>query len=472
MISMLPKMSRFVLGRRSDWHLNTPRRPRFRFGPHVLGPLAMVASCVIAWPAFASATGEGNVALGLWVGAVSIMLMAWTNLLSVRARFMEPLWGGLDSMYRSHRWAGTLSVLFMFLHTSIEPEIQGGIRGASRSVAGTAEDLAGTGEVMLYGLVALSLLRLFPYRWWRLTHKLLGIPFAFACWHFYTASKPYSNGSAWGWFFGAAMIVGLAAYVVRVVGLDMVLRGRRYQVSDIDHTATTTRLVLKPTGRRLQYHPGQFAFVKLDVSGMREPHPFTIASSPESGELEFYIRHLGDWSGRLPEADLLGATARIEGPFGEFEPIGAPDQRPVWVAGGVGITPFLAVLRSSEPLPTRPTLLYATRDEPGDPILATLRDAADAGRVDLHLFISGQRRLTVAELDGIFPEGLDRAHVALCGPTSLVNSMADAAAARGASTIETEDFDIRQGFGPERSKEFDDAVSNLRSSSGRRLARA
>ena len=32
-------------------------------------------------------------------------------------------------------------------------------------------------------------------------------------------------------------------------------------------------------------------------------------------------------------------------------------------------------------------------------------------------------------------------------------TMADASRSRGASTIETEDFDIRQGFGPERSQE-------------------
>ena len=122
----------------------------------------MAASVVLPWFAFASATGDGaNVAFGLFIGAASIVLMAWSFVLAIRLRFLEPIFGGLDSMYRVHRWAGTLAVVAMFLHTSVEPEIEGGIRGASRSLADTAEDLAGTGQTMLYILVGLSLVRLF-----------------------------------------------------------------------------------------------------------------------------------------------------------------------------------------------------------------------------------------------------------------------------------------------------------------------
>ena len=66
----------FLLGRPSDWHIRRPTLPRIHFGPNLIGPLAIVASCIASWPAFAGATGEdGNVALGLWVGAVSILLM-------------------------------------------------------------------------------------------------------------------------------------------------------------------------------------------------------------------------------------------------------------------------------------------------------------------------------------------------------------------------------------------------------------
>lgn len=430
-----------------------------------IGPLAVIGSVVASWPAFAGATGEGGngtVAFGLWVGAASILLMAWSFLLALRPRLLEPLFGGLDSMYKVHRWAGAVSVAFMFLHTSIEPEIDGGIRGAARSLAETAEDLAGVGETMIYLLIGLSLLRLFPYRWWRLTHKLLGIPFAFACFHFFTAEKPYANGSSWGWWFGSWMAIGLVAFIARVVGRDMVSKGHRYRVVKADHSADTTRITLEPTGQPLNQEAGQFAFVKLDVAGMSEPHPFTVASSPDNDHLEFYIRHLGDWSAQLPETDLVGASAHVEGPYGMFEPFGHADQPVLWVAGGVGVTPFLAAIGDLEPTgagetpSAPPVLLYATRSTEAerisspDPMVEELLRADAEGRIRLHLFMPDTGRLTADTLDQLFPGGLTGYHVALCGPTGLVKTMAKASRHRGAATVETEDFDIRGGLGPDR----------------------
>lgn len=457
MANSLDSIRRFVLGSPADWHLHTPVVPRLRPGLRHIGPLAVLASLAVSWPAFAGATGEdGNVALGLWVGAISIILMAWSFVLALRPTALEPIFGGLDSMYRVHRWAGTFSVLFMFLHTSIEPEIEGGIRGAGRSLADSAEDLAGFGETMLYILVGISIIRLFPYRIWRWTHKLLGIPFVFACFHFFTAEKPYANGSTWGWWFGFWMVIGTAAFVARVFGRDMVARGSRYRVVAAEHRGSTTRLELEPVGKPLGQRLGQFAFLKLDVPGMSEPHPFTIASSPDNPNLEFFIRHLGDWTDRLPETDLIGKRVLVEGAYGTFKPLGHTGQEVVWVAGGVGITPFLAAL--DRPKPTDgpiPTLLYAVRDIEGNPIVERLRSAEAAGRVRLHLFGPGTARLSPADLDRLFPDGMKDYHVALCGPAGLVRSMADASLRRGAAEAETEDFDIRQGFGPDRSRELD-----------------
>ena len=453
---------RFLLGTGEDWHLRVPPRPQLNVGLHRVGHLAVIGSCVASWPAFAGATGEGNVSLGLWVGAVSILLMAWSFILALRPKLLEPLFGGLDSMYRVHRWAGSLAVAFMFLHTSIEPEIQGGIRGAARSVADQAEDLAGVGEIMLYVLIGLSLARLFPYRIWRWTHKLLGIPFILASWHFFTASKPYANGSAWGWWFGLWMVAGIVTYLARVIGLDMVQRGKPYRVVAADHTGSTTRLELEPVRRPLGQNVGQFAFLKLDVPGMKEPHPFTIASAPQRGNVEFYIRHLGDWSSKLPDHDLVGRTARIEGPFGEFDPLGKPDEVPVWIAGGVGITPFLAAIDAAEAQSAQaPVLFYAVRSTEDDSIVDRLREAAAQGRIELHLFTAGSRRLTPEVLDDRFAHGMSGCHVALCGPSGLVQTMAAAARSRGAAAIETEDFDIRQGFGPERSSDLSQLVQHV-----------
>ncbi len=469
----MQRFLRRLLGRPSDWQL---RRPRLRVPRPSLawtGPLAVIASCLVSWFAFDGASGEdGNVAFGLWVGAVSVLLMAWSFVLAIRLRFLERFFGGLDSMYRVHRWAGALSVLFMFLHTRAEPEIDGGVLGASRSVAESAEGLAGTGEMLLYVLVGLSALRWMPYRWWRWTHKLLGVPFAFASWHFYTAEKPYANGSGWGWWFGGFMVAGLAAWIARVGVRDAVAQGRRYRITTAQTIGSTTTIEMSPLGRgrrrSLGHRAGQFAFLKVQAPGLREPHAFTIASSPRSERLRFVVRDLGDWTSRLQEHHrtdgLVGTDVIVEGPYGEFRPMGRDGQPVVWIAGGVGITPFLAAIDELDApdegdATTVPHLLYAVRDVDENGIVDELERVAASGRIQLTVFESSSgRRLSRDDLLPTVGRDLVGAHVALCGPAAMVADLADEARRQGADEIETEDFDIRQGFGPDLSADIDRLV--------------
>lgn len=195
---------------------------------------------------------------------------------------------------------------------------------------------------------------------------------------------------------------------------------------------------------------------------MGEPHPFTVASSPlrPDGELEFVIAHLGDWSDRLPEADLVGKKVKVEGPYGRFQPLPKHSDTPtLWVAGGVGITPFLAAIEELRHRPSAagiqpPTLVYCTREAATDPIVADLQLAEQHRHITLEVFDRSTGRFGVAALDRMYPSGMVGHHVAVCGPEGLVHDVTDVARRRGASTVESEDFDIRQGFGPERSRQW------------------
>jgi len=453
------------LGRRSDWSLKMPA-PRLR-RPHLgwVGPTLIVVSLVVSWPAFRGAVGEhGDVSLALYVGAASILLMAWSFVLAVRFSFLEPIFGGLDAMYKVHRWVGAVSVVLMYWHVQAASEVLNGVRGAGHAMVDLTQSLAGFGAQLLYVLTALSLIRLVPYRYWRWTHKLLGIPFLFASFHFYTAQKPYANGSAWGWWFGTFMVVGFLAYLYRVIGRDVVAPGRGYRVASMSHWGTITTLELEPVGEKLKYRAGQFAFIKIDYPGLREPHAFTFASSPHRHNLRFVIRELGDWTRAMREADLDGASVTVEGPYSLFEPSGSGDQPVLWIAGGVGITPFLSAIEQDLPCGQPPLLLYATRSTEENPILAELQEAEVVGKIRLRTFSSADgQRLTPAELElaaGL--NGLASTHVALCGPPSLVDDMAEAAGHLGATGIQRADFDLRGGIGPERSLMIEDALNERR----------
>lgn len=130
------------------------------------------------------------------------------------------------------------------------------------------------------------------------------------------------------------------------------LSRRTYTVSEVTSPgAETHEIVLDPpSGTSLDHAPGQFAFLTFRSARLpREEHPFTIASSPQdNGRLRFTIRCSGDFTSGLGQL-LPGDSCLVDGPYGLFtskahDPDGA---RPlVLIAGGVGITPMLSMLRA------------------------------------------------------------------------------------------------------------------------------
>jgi len=386
--------------------------------------------------------------------------MAWSNVLATRLRLLEPLFGGLDRMYRWHRWFAAISVAAMWWHVQTVDDVEG-IRGASKSVADAAEELAGTGETLLYLLVAVSLLRWIPYRWWKITHKAMILPFVFASWHFHTSTKPYSNSSAWGRWFQALMLIGIAAWAYRVLWLDIVRRGRRYTVRSLSRRGTITSLELAPLGRPIRHRVGQFAFLRAEKRGLAEPHAFTIASHPSEDALVFHIKELGDWSRKLDRLSV-GDSVRVEGPYGGLELFPRQHEGPaLWIAGGVGITPFLGAASDVRAESCQPHLIYAVRSREDAVGLDVLERARDAGRISLQLCVSSEgRRLSGDDLRAAFGySGLRGAHVVMCGPDSLVRDMTRTARVLGADSVHVEAFDIRTGVGPDLSLEIEEQIS-------------
>ena len=452
-------VARTMIGRPHDWRLRRPVAPKIPArGPHWIGPAMALFSTLVGWFAFNDTIGRSGTAFALFIGSVSIMLMAWSNLLSTRISALEQLFGGVDRMYRWHRWFGALSVVAMWLHTQTVDDVKG-IAGASRDVAKTAESLASTGTNILYALVGLSLLRWLPTRWWRISHKFLILPFVFASWHFYTATKPYANDSAWGRWFGAFMLLGIAAWAYRVIWRDMIRKGRLHRVVGVERRGDNVALELEPVGAPMRHALGQFAFIKIDRPGMREPHPFTIASAPDDRSLRFVIRDLGDWSHDLDHRVAIGDRVIVEGPYGRLEPFPATGHGPVvWIAGGVGITPFLGAARSGAPAGSAaPHLFFCVRSRDDAPGLDELIDAHEAGRIVLHVHASDEgARLSADDLSQVFgADGLRNAHVVMCGPTALVRDMTAAATSLGARHVHVEGFDIRTGIGPDLSRHID-----------------
>ncbi len=90
---------------------------------------------------------------------------------------------------------------------------------------------------------------------------------------------------------------------------------------------------------------GQFGSIRIFRNGQwTEPHPFTLSCAPEDDALRMTIKQSGAFTSTIPEIEP-GTPIQCAGPFGQFCHGIEEQQQIVMIAGGVGITPFLSVLR-------------------------------------------------------------------------------------------------------------------------------
>jgi predicted ferric reductase len=163
------------------------------------------------------------------------------------------------------------------------------------------------------------------------------------------------------------MTVGMGFWLYsRVIRPRLLLR-RPFRVIGVKSEAPRVwTLTLEPGGDRpFHFAPGQFQFLRLHSAEVPpEEHPFTIASSPtQAGRISLTIKESGDFTagiGRVRPGDL----ATVHGPFGRFShTLHSGEGDLVFVAGGVGITPLMSMLRYMRDRgePRRVLLAYASR---------------------------------------------------------------------------------------------------------------
>jgi len=115
----------------------------------------------------------------------------------------------------------------------------------------------------------------------------------------------------------------------------------------------------------IKFFPGQY--VDFHVPGTEETRSFSMAniSSLESGQLEFVIKVYpnGLFSEFFDTEVKPGDRLDITGPFGVFTLRDAPDSDLVFVGGGAGMAPILALLRSmaSRGIQRKATYYYGAR---------------------------------------------------------------------------------------------------------------
>lgn len=376
-------------------------------------------------------------------GYLAINFMSITMLLATRPARLESLLGGLDSMYQLHKWTGILAAIFALTHWLIEMADDGleALFGSDRSLKEAhfsglldslqdgAEDLGEPGLYLLLFLVVITLTRWVPYYYWRYLHRVIPLIYLVLAVHAMLLAPLKWWQQPTGWLMALLIVGGTVASLQSLTG--QIGRNRRYKglVQAVKQTSANITEVVCDMGRRWPGHQaGQFALVTFDrIEGA---HPFSLAGADnDSGQLSFHIKALGDFTRKIPRKLHSGQTVTLEGPYGRFDPDnGRKNAQQIWVAGGIGITPFLAALESrlinSDQKHAAVKLHYCTAGAVDDPMLTRLQQLTEQ-LPDVSLYIHDSlrgQRLTANKLQ-IHDSRVD---VWFCGPQGLAKALRSA----------------------------------------------
>lgn len=377
-------------------------------------------------------------------GVLAVGVMAVALVLAARPMLLEPVLGGLDKMYRLHKWLGITSLVMAVLHwvatqspgwlvglgwlqraqRERPPPPDGALLLWLQSQRGLAEEL---GEIAFYAavvLIALALFKRFPYRFFFSTHRLLALAFLVLVFH----SLVLMPAAYWGEWLGPVMALLMAGGSAAAIVLLFRRAGHRRQaygtVEQITRHDTMqvleVRLQLK--SRWVGHAAGQFVFVRFD--GDAEPHPFTLSSAwTGDGSLLLLIKGLGDYTSALPARLHRGDLVRVEGPYGQFnfrKNARRPSSGQIWIGGGIGITPFIARMKhlALHPETGVVDLFHPVGHLDADAAGKLALDAQAAG-VQLHVTRDDRDGLlTGARLRAAVPDWIGR-DVWFCGPPGL-----------------------------------------------------
>lgn len=160
-------------------------------------------------------------------------------------------------------------------------------------------------------------------------------------------------------------------------------------------------LSLRPKSRSdcFDYEPGQYVAIGFRRFGRRTPmRCFSIVSSPTQPELQVAMRVSGSFTKTSLEVKA-GDDVYVQGAFGEFVLNPGYDNRVVMAAGGIGITPFISMLRwaTEKNMQTQFTLLYSCKTQTDIPFYEELLDLQQRNpNIQVVFFITGNETL-VAE---------------------------------------------------------------------------
>jgi len=362
--------------------------------------------------------------LGRIFALVGVSLFSLTFLLNTRLKLVENLFGGLDKTYKAHHICGATAFLFVLFHPiflSIQYILISANLAAQFFLPSLDKIDVSAGIVALLLMTILLVITFFvklKYPNWKFSHKFLGLAFIFAILHVLLISSDISRSGALKTYIVLMLIIGITSFSYKTLfyGLKKKSVFVVEQVKKINQNIV--EICLAPKNHFGVFKPGQFIFASFkDKEIGEEYHPFTISSSPSEEQLRLTIKESGDYTEKLKNLKPQTKTL-IEGPYGGFYSKKEGEQ--IWIAGGIGITPFLSMARSIK-TNNKIDLFYTVKEKKDAVFIEELQKISkQKNNFTVHAYYSSLQGRMIAKNITEHTKNIENKEIFLCGPAQMM----------------------------------------------------
>lgn len=367
--------------------------------------------------------------LGRLCTLVAFVLLFFQYVLSARVKWIER--GiGLDKLFAVHKACGVLILCLVLAHPSLiylSERLQGqALPFGFFKLLGLVTLLillASAGAALLFGHIRLN------YETWKRIHKAAYLVYPLAFGHSFLMGGTVQKGPVQ--ILWTLLLLSYGVILVHKLVRRMVLRRHPFKVTEVrKESASAWTLVFE--GDHGPYKPGQFMIVQLRRKGtVSESHPFTLSSSPTQEKLAITVKAVGDFTSTLNQTKVSD-FGYLEMPYGVFSFLNSKGKDFVFIAGGIGITPFISMLRYMHDKASRNPvlLLWANRTEEEILFRQELEKLAETWpslRI-VHILSrqdswQGEKGHIDGEMLSKYVRDFERPHFFICGPPLMMEDV-------------------------------------------------
>lgn len=365
-------------------------------------------------------------------------MFAYSLILSARLKWVEWLFNGLDKLYKAHRFFGTYGFWLIMIHPLfLTLEYAQGFRGGLQELWLDPKLSLQLGRIAFLAMalvLILTVLRRVRHQTFIKIHRLLGVFFIFGVAHAFLMQGQLAVNPGLRAYTIALWGAGTAAFLYHSVLGSWLINRYLYQVMAIhDLGQGINEIVLKRLWRPISFTPGQFAFLSVkDPDVDREAHPFAITSRRDDSDVRMVIKNLGDYTAKIGLVDI-GSQAYLEGPYGSFSYLNVNNHKQIWIAGGIGITPFLSMARNFRKNDSHQIdLFYCTKIPEEAVFLDELKRISKRQRnFRVHYICEATNGFLTADIVELQSGKLTDRDTLICGPQIMMRNLQRQLEARG-----------------------------------------